>query len=219
VEQAGAQAPRAPMWTSRQGWLAALGEWAASAGFDPVCVSARVSITSATLVAIAEVMAEHADHGTGRHVAITRATIAERVGCDVRTVTAAWRLLRVAGWAVEAQRGHGSPATPAVGRRPSVYHLTPRRPATPAVSDFHLPPARGRGRLGGVRGAPLVPAFGYIQVANPPARRPHQRRRALRARWWALVSASQQPAANQRATKRFVPRANVSFTSTCWPRT
>jgi hypothetical protein len=146
------------MWTSRQAWLEAVGEWAGSAAFDAVCVSARVSITSATLVAIAAVMAEHADHGTGRHVAVTRATIAERVGCDVRTVTAAWRVLRVAGWAIEAQRGHGSPATPTIGRRPSVYHLTPRRPATPtpaaipaiptpavtvAVDDFHLPPTGG----------------------------------------------------------------------------
>ena len=41
--------------------------------------AARVSITSATLLSIAGVMAEHADHATGRHVAVTRATIASRV--------------------------------------------------------------------------------------------------------------------------------------------
>jgi hypothetical protein len=108
-----------------------------------------VSITTATLLSIATVMAEHADHSTGRHVAVTRATIADKVGCDVRTVTAAWRVLRASRWAVEAQRGHGSTNTPSVGRRPSVYHLVPRREARPAarpvVHDFHLPPSGGVG--------------------------------------------------------------------------
>ncbi len=82
-------------------------------------------------------MADYADHDTGRHVAITRATIAERIGCSDRTVTAAWRVLRAAGWAVEAQRGHGSPTTPTVGRRPSVYHLVSRR--QPAVASIPEP--------------------------------------------------------------------------------
>ena len=41
-----------------------------------------MSITTATLLSIAAVMAEHADHSTGRHVAVTRATIAAKVGCD-----------------------------------------------------------------------------------------------------------------------------------------
>jgi hypothetical protein len=194
VEQAGEQAPRAPMWTSRQGWLAALGEWAASASFGTVCASAGVSITTATLVAIAAVMAEHADHGTGRHVAITRSTIADRVGCDVRTVTAAWRVLRAAGWAVEAQRGHGSPTTPAVGRRPSVYHLTPRRrPATPppagptippagptipaaaAVGDFHLPPSGGDSSSGPV--GTHSPSARVARAATSPASPNRSRRR------------------------------------------
>ena len=130
------------MWTSREGWLSAVRTWAQSPGFAAARASARVSITAATLLAIAAVMAEHADHATGRHVAVTRATIAARVGCDVRTVTTAWRVLRVGRWAVEAQRGHGSPGTPAAGRRPSVYHLVPRK--TPqAVHDFHLPPSGG----------------------------------------------------------------------------
>lgn len=135
------------MWTSRESWLTALGSWAADeAVFAAERQRVGVAITAPTLCAVAEVMAEHADHATGRHVAIARATIAERVGCDVRTVTAAWRLLRTTGWAVEAQRGHGSPGTPAVGRRPSVYHLTPRRapaPARSAVQHFHLPPSGG----------------------------------------------------------------------------
>ena len=151
VERAGACAPRAPMWTSRAGWLDGLQRWARSPALGELCAAERVSITAATLLSIAAVMAEHADHATGRHVAVTRATIASRVGCDVRTVTAAWRVLRASRWAVEAQRGHGSPGTPSVGRRPSVYHLVPRRQPRPMnrpatrllVHDFHLPPSGG----------------------------------------------------------------------------
>ncbi len=151
VERAGACAPRAPMWTSRSSWLDGLQRWAQSPALGQLCAEQRVSITAATLLSIAAVMAEHADHATGRHVAVTRATIAHRVGCDVRTVTAAWRVLRASQWAVEAQRGHGSPGTPSVGRRPSVYHLVPRRDPRPArrrpvqepVHDFHLPPSGG----------------------------------------------------------------------------
>ncbi|KDE96656.1 rep protein [Mycolicibacterium aromaticivorans JS19b1 = JCM 16368] len=139
------------MWTSRSSWLDGLQRWAESPALGQLCAEQRVSITAATLLSIATVMAEHADHATGRHVAVTRATIASRVGCDVRTVTAAWRVLRTSQWAIEAQRGHGSPGTPSVGRRPSVYHLVPRRPDHRAtrspvhepVHDFHLPPSGG----------------------------------------------------------------------------
>jgi hypothetical protein len=149
VQRAGSCAPSAPMWTSRAGWLDGLSRWAHSPAFGQLCAQARVSITTATLLSIATVMAEHADHGTGRHVAVTRTTIADKVGCDVRTVTAAWRVLRASRWAVEAQRGHGSPTTPSIGRRPSVYHLVPRREARPQprplVRDFHLPPSGGVG--------------------------------------------------------------------------
>ena len=93
------------MWTSRASWLDGLRRWAQSPALAQLCAEQRVSMTAATLLAIAAVMAEHADHATGRHVAVTRATIADTVGCDVRTVTAAWRVLRVSRWAVEAQRG------------------------------------------------------------------------------------------------------------------
>lgn len=128
------------MWSSRDGWLAGLHQWAKSSALESLCAAERVSITGSRLCAIAAVMADSADHRTGRHVAITRARIAAAAGCDPRTVTTAWRVLRVAGWAVEAARGHGSPGTPAEGRRPSVYHLVPRREAAPSAADFHLPP-------------------------------------------------------------------------------
>lgn len=163
VERAGSSAARAPMWTSRQAWLDGLRRWAQSDALAALCGAERVSITSATLVAVAAVMAEHADHATGRNVAITRARIAERVGCDVRTVTTAWRVLRVAHWAVEAHRGHGSPVTPSVGRRPSVYHLVPCRTAEP-VHDFHLPPPR--------RGRRLAPVGNNSPSAHTRAEKP-----------------------------------------------
>jgi len=142
IERAGA-CRGVPCWRSREAWLTDLRDWAQSPALAAVCTAERVSITATTLLAIAAVMAEHADHATGRHVAITRATIAERHGCHPNTVSTAWAVLRASGWAVEAQRGHGSPGTPSVGRRPSVYHLVPRRPtaSTPAAP----PPAELRG--------------------------------------------------------------------------
>ena len=168
VQRAGSCAPSAPMWTSRAGWLDGLARWAHSPAFGELCAEARVSITTATLLSIATVMAEHADHATGRHVAVTRATIADKVGCDVRTVTAAWRVLRASRWAVEAQRGHGSTNTPSVGRRPSVYHLVPRREArpatTPLVHDFHLPPS------GGVSSFSPVGSYSPSGRASAPAK-------------------------------------------------
>lgn len=173
VERAGACVPRAPMWSSRASWLDGLQRWAQSPALGQLCAEQRVSITAATLVSIAAVMAEHADHATGRHVAVTRATIAHRVGCDVRTVTAAWRVLRASQWAVEAQRGHGSPGTPSAGRRPSVYHLVPRRDPRPArrrpmqepVHDFHLPPS------GGVSSFSPVGSYSPSGRASAPAHR------------------------------------------------
>ncbi|WP_096867584.1 rep protein [Mycolicibacter icosiumassiliensis] len=123
-----------------------------------------MSITAATLVAIATVMAGHADHATGRHVAITRATIATAAGCSPDTVTVAWRVLRVAGWAVEAQRGHGSPTTPTVGRRPSIYHLTPHRPSTQAR---HPQPVHHTVGLSQVVEFPDLPRSGAVSTSSP----------------------------------------------------
>lgn len=149
VERAGAPAAGVvvPAWTSRRAWLAALSAWACSPRYAGAAEAAGVSISPATLVAIAAAMAGHADHATGRHVAVTRATLAAAVGCSPDTVTVAWRLLRAAGWAVEAQRGHGSPGTPAAGRRPSVYHLVSRRDPAPGGDNPDLPAKPGFGLL------------------------------------------------------------------------
>ncbi len=132
------------MWRSRQAWLDDVQAWAATPQLAQVCHRERVSIAAPTLVAIATAMAGHADHATGRHCAATRATIAAAAGCGPDTVTVAWRVLRTAGWVLEAQRGHGSPSTPACGRRPSIYHLIPIRQqstaASAAVEFPDLPP-------------------------------------------------------------------------------
>src|SRR3546814_5415880 len=51
--------------------------------------------------------AKFADHETGRNAAVTRARIAEKLGCAIKTVQRAWQVLGAAGFAVEAARGHG----------------------------------------------------------------------------------------------------------------
>ena len=196
------------MWTSRAGWLDGLSRWAHSPAFGQLCAEARVSITTATLLSIATVMAEHADHDTGRHVAITRATIADKVGCDVRTVTAAWRVLRASRWAVEAQRGHGSTTTPSVGRRPSVYHLVPRREARPAtpplVHDFHLPPS------GGVSCSSPVGSYSPSGRASAPANRCCDKTRQARPRRaTARPLATQKLAAGLVALTHGLDRAHI----------
>lgn len=181
------------MWTSRESWLTNLEQWASSPAFVAARTSARVSITAATLLAIATVMAEHADHATGRHVAVTRANIASRVGCSPDTITVAWRLLRTTGWAVEAQRGHGSPGTPTAGRRPSVYHLVPRRQPRPVVHNPDLPPKAG---------SCLLPSVGKY---SPSAREraggsPSKKRRPYRA--------APRPLATQRLAAQLVNRCH-----------
>ncbi|MFB1299303.1 rep protein [Mycobacterium sp. pW049] len=196
------------MWTSRISWLEGLTRWAQSPAFSQVCAETRVSITTATLLSIATVMAEYADHATGRHVAVTRATIADKVGCDVRTVTAAWRLLRASRWAIEAQRGHGSTNTPSVGRRPSVYHLVPRRQARPAprpvVHDFHLPPS------GGVGCSSPVGSYSPSERASAPAKQICDKpRRTPPRRATARPLATQRLAAGLVAITHGLDRAHI----------
>lgn len=91
--------------------------------------------TAATLLAVAAVMADYADHGTGRHVAVTRATIAERLNCHKNTVSNAWAVLRASGWAVEAQRGHGSPAM----LDSSMLSIHPNTPKRASPGHHHSP--------------------------------------------------------------------------------
>lgn len=97
--------------------------WVASPDFAAVCAASRVSITSATVVSIAALWAGFADHGTGRRAAVTRARIAEQMGCAVKTVSRAWQVLGAAGFAVETARGYGSSAGHTGGNRASVWAL------------------------------------------------------------------------------------------------
>ncbi|SIN15188.1 Putative replication protein RepA [Mycobacteroides abscessus subsp. abscessus] len=209
IERAGEVSARLPVWSSRDSWLDGLRSWATSRALASLCAAERVSITAATLLAVAAVMADYADHGTGRHVAVTRATIAERLNCHKNTVSNAWAVLRASGWAVEAQRGHGSPATPSVGCRASVYHLVPRRqapsgPAAPqpaelrgiepltSLTDSHTAP---------VENCDLPPSGGVCSLApvgsNSPSAHPREKASSPRSksrRW----RAEPRPAALQR---------------------
>ena len=225
IERAGEVSARLPVWSSRDSWLDGLRSWATSRALASLCADERVSITAATLLAVAAVMADYADHGTGRHVAVTRATIAERLNCHKNTVSNAWAVLRASGWAVEAQRGHGSPTTPSVGCRASVYHLVPRRQAPPAPAapepaelrgiepltspaDIHghttpvencdLPPS------GGISSLP--PVGSYSPSAHPREKDSSQRSKSRRWR------AEPRPLAVQRLAAELVcPRRGVKW--------
>lgn len=128
IEHAGATPSGVPVWLSRHGWLHAVTAWANSPEFAVCKTATKVAITAATVRTIATAMTSHADHSTGRNCAVTRATLAHQAGCSPNTISNAWRVLRHAGFAFEAHRGHGSPTTHPNGRRPSIWHLTTPRP-------------------------------------------------------------------------------------------
>ena len=105
-----ARPPRADVDKSAHHRLDGLRRWSAVTGAGRGCAQEWVSLTAATLLAIAAVMAEHADHAI-RPPSPSRATIADTVGRDV-PAHRGWRgACRESGWAVEAQRGHGSPTS------------------------------------------------------------------------------------------------------------
>ncbi|QDF18431.1 RepA-like replication initiator [Mycobacterium Phage Rachaly] len=139
LERAGAST--APRWLSRESWLKDMTEWSRSDRFTAAKESAGISMTAPTFMAIMRVMADYADHSDGRCVAVSRERIASEAGCSPRTVTNAWRLLRLSGFGIEAQRGHGSDRTPTQGCRPSIYHLVSKR--KPVVGFCYLPPKAG----------------------------------------------------------------------------
>lgn len=132
------------MWTSRDGWLDELAVWADTAAGRAACAR---KVRAPMLLRVAEALAAHADHGTGRHCAVTNAVVAKAAGCTPRTVTTVRGLLREAGFAVEVHRGTGSAAAPTVARRPSVWHLVSRREPVDNRAVFGLPPSRRDRRL------------------------------------------------------------------------
>lgn len=131
IERAGAVSASVPVWPSREGWIEVLRAWAESPAFRVVCAAVGVLMSAATLIAIAVVMADLADHATGRNVAATKELIAKRVGCSSKTVGRAWRVLAAAGWAIKVREGHGSPSTPSIGNRAAIWHLISRPQPAP----------------------------------------------------------------------------------------
>lgn len=135
------QAPATvPMWTSRLGWLDELREWADSdTGRSE---RAAVNLSAAMLLRVAQVLADRADHGSGRNCAVTNAAAARAADCSVRTIRTVRGVLRRAGLAVEIFRGTGSAATPGFRRRASIWHLVSRRDPVDNSPVCRLPPSR-----------------------------------------------------------------------------
>jgi hypothetical protein len=173
---AGASPTTTPMWTSRRGWLSELDAWTDTTGGAAVLAAKR--LRPALLLRVAETLADHADHASGRHCAATNATIASVAGCSARTVTTVRAVLRDAGLAVEIRRGTGSAMTPQCRRRPSVWHLISRAQPVDNARVCDLPPSLCDRRLSHVgKRSPSV-------RTRPPTKnssKPHgQRRRAPR---------------------------------------
>lgn len=133
-----------PMWTSRKGWRTELSAWLATD--DGLAECARLHIRPDRVLRAAMVLAAHADHSSGRHCAVTNATVAQGAGCSERTVSTMRKVLSTAGLAVLIQQGHGSPKSARGAWRPAVWHLISRpKPvdkAAGAGAVCDLPPSR-----------------------------------------------------------------------------
>lgn len=170
------------MWLSHDGWVDDVTVWAGSPDLAAVCASLGVSIAPATVVSVAVAWAGYADHGTGRNAAVTRARIAEHVGCAIKTVSRVWQVLRAAGFAVEAARGHGSSTGHTAGNRPSIWHLVSRKTAAGSVENVPLPPSRRDGWVSPVeRRSPSTRERAREGKSSPKQARPPRSRRRWRA--------------------------------------
>lgn len=128
------------MWISRDGWLDELERWLDTDEGRAACAQAHVRVS--LLLRVARVLAAHADHGTGRHCAVTNAATATAASCSARTVTTVRQVLSQAGLAVEIRRGTGSFNAPANLRRPSIWHLVSRSQPVDKPVVCELPPSR-----------------------------------------------------------------------------
>jgi hypothetical protein len=137
IERAGTVPASVSMWLGRESWTGSVREWVSSPAFGEVraALGKRGAISAAVLIIIAVEWAAFADHATGRNVAVTKATIAKKIGCSEKTVQRAWAVLAAGGWATEAARGHGSPVGHTAGNRPSIWHLVSPRPFAEAAAD------------------------------------------------------------------------------------
>lgn len=158
-----------PAWISRRGWLEDLQRWLGDEQGIAAC--ARAHLRTSLLLRVAEVLAAHADHGSGRHCAITNAAAALAAGCSPRTVTTVRRLLAEAGLAIEIRRGTGAAHAPAVLRRPSIWHLVSRKVPVDKSPVCDLPPPRSGRRISPVgTSSPSAPA--RTQISTPTKKRP-----------------------------------------------
>jgi hypothetical protein len=168
-----------PVWVSRAGWLTELERWLDTD--EGSAARGRAHLRPALLLRVAEVLAAHADHGSGRHCAVTNAAVAAAAGCSPRTVTTVRRLLAEAGLAIEIRRGTGSTNAPMDLRRPSVWHLVSRKEPVDNRGVCDLPPSRRDRR-----------------VTHVSKNSPRARRRAPQSK-----SPSQQP---PKRARRYAPR-------------
>ncbi len=176
---AGAAPPTTPMWTSRRGWLSELAEWTETTAGRAILAANR--LRPALLLRVAEALADHADHASGRHCAVTNATIASVVRCSPRTVTTVRTVLRAADLAVEIRRGTGSAKTPQGRRRPSLWHLISRAQPVDNTRICDLPPSLCDRRLSHVgKRSPSVRTRPPSKNSSKPNTQRHRAPRPLK---------------------------------------
>lgn len=164
----GAGAGTPAMWTSRDGWCAAVAAWLATDGLEHC---RRVHVKPEMALAVARALARYADHRTGHHCAVTNRTVAADVGCHPRTVTTVRAVLSASGLAVEARRGTGSAAAAARYRKPSIWHLISRGGGRDSAVCA-LPPSRRDRRVSHVdKKSPSARRRALRPISNPPVRR------------------------------------------------
>ena len=127
-----------PMCNSRAAWLTQLEVWRA---LNPQ-VLPSFHMSGKLFRLILTVLARYADGPTGRHCAVSNATVAAEVGCSRRSVTTARAIIAFSGYGVEVRRGSGSPDKPSHWWRTSVWHLISRRPTAAERRFFALPPSK-----------------------------------------------------------------------------
>lgn len=191
IVERGAVPASVPCWSSQDGWLDDLAVIATQPAVDAACQRLwghhrRVPrMLAATVTTVMGKASAHADHATGRHLAVASATLAAEVGCCTKTVQRCLQIVAVLGRAVEASRGTRGPG----GQKlPSVWHLiTPKRAAenpdsaAPVVDGVHLPPLGGCSWISPVKSySPSVRAGAPATHFPPTPPRPGRRRRCWR---------------------------------------
>ena len=186
---AGAAPTTTPMWTSRRGWLSELAGWTETTAGSATLAANK--LRPALLLRVAEALADHADHASGRHCAVTNATIASVVRCSPRTVTTVRTVLREANLAVEIRRGTGSAKTPQCRRRPSVWHLISRAQPVDNARICDLPPSLCDRRLSNVgKRSPSVRTRPPSKNSSKPNSPRHRAPRPLRLQQTAAAVVS-----------------------------